>query len=323
MSKNNIEIELVKAQEFYKVRKYSKAIEIYDNCYADDFDKFSKWDRLYYAWGLYYTGIKNFKNYRDLMEIAEKILSLVSQADTCKSDLPCPYTSTVFFILKYYANRNKFENVIEWSKKLNYRLLSKSPVKFNGIEYPSYREKWYSFISKALLKNEDYEDSITVSEKALSDLDEFYGDNDIWFKFRIAKAKKELGDFDIAISYLIAILDFKSEWFIEYELSDNYFLKANYDESLNFAFKAALNKGPSIMKTKLYLLISDLLESKSMYKKANDHLYLIFALKKEHSFFIDQSLEEQLKQQNYDLKNFDSKNIENELRKYWKSSIVN
>lgn len=321
MSKNKVEKELIKAQEFYKAKKYSKTIEIYDNYFIDNFDEFTKWDRIFYAWSLFYTKIKNFNNHNDLIENAKKILFLVPQIDGSQKNLACPYTTTVFSIIKYYVDKNRFEKVIEWAQKLDHNLLSKSAVIINGIKYQSNREKWYNYISKALLKIEEYEDSIFICKEALNDLDDVYGDNNVWFKFRIAQAEKELGNFDDAISYLKDIVDYKTEWYVQYEIADNYFLKTDYEESLKFAFKAALNNGSSIMKTNLYLLISDLLETKEIYKKANDHLYLIFALKKEHSFSIDESLKEQLIQENYDLENINSKDIERELRKYWISSI--
>lgn len=321
MSNNMIEKEFVKAQELYKAKKYSKTIEIYDHYYESDLDKFTKWDRIYYSWSLFYTNIKNFKNYYDLIKSAEKVTFIVDQIDTFRRNLACPYTATVFHMIKYYCRRNNFEKAVEWAQKLDHNLLSKSAVTVNGVEYPSNREMWYSYISKALLKIEEYEDSIFISKKALKDLDSFHCNNDIWFKFRIAKAEKELGNFNISITYLESILHSKAEWYIQHEIADNYFLKAEYDESLKFAFKAASNSGPSIMKTRVYLLISDLLEIKDSCKLANDHLYLIFALKKEHSFSIDESLKEQLKQENYDLKNCNSESIENELRKYWDNSI--
>lgn len=322
MSKNNVENELLKAQEYYKARKYCRTLEIYDDCYDTAIEDFTNWDRIYYAWSLYYSRIKNFDSYSNLVKNAEKILFLVSQIDTSKEKFACPYTSTVFFMVRYYANKSNFPSVVEWGQKLDHKLLSKTPFTYKGRKFPSNRERWYSYLSKALLKIGEYEDSILISKDALNDLDSFHGDNDIWFKFRIAKAEKELFNFDTSIDYLKAIINFKREWYVEYEIADNYFLKSNYDEALRFSFKAALNKGSSIMKTKVFLLISDLLEMKKQYKKANDHLYLIYALKKEHSFSIDESMKEQLKQEDYDLENFNSKTIENELRDYWNKPIA-
>ncbi len=317
MNENNVKTELMKAKEKYKAKKYEDAVDIYTTYYDSYLDEFTKWDNIFYAWSLYYSKIKNSKSLEELVENVERITELVSQIDASKKSSACPYSLAIIEVMKNYSLKNKFGKVIQWAEKLDPDLLSKKSGESNGIRYASNREKWYFYVSKALLKVDEYEDAIFISKEALKDLDDFNGDNEIWFKYRIAQANKELGNFDEALKYLNEIIDYKPEWYVQYEMADNYFFKNDFDKSLDYAIKAALNKGSVEMKTNLYSLISDLLEDKGMDKDANNHLYFIYALKKERDYAIDESLKEQLKKEGYDLENTNSNKIEKELTMFW------
>lgn len=94
-----------------------------------------------------------------------------------------------------------------------------------------------------------------LSTEALLNLSEFTYDNDVWFKWRIAKSFNQLGEYDQSVDYLNDIKQFKNDWFIDNLMAENYFFKNDWDNALKYASSAALAKGDTDKKVNLYSLL--------------------------------------------------------------------
>lgn len=90
-----------------------------------------------------------------------------------------------------------------------------------------------------------------LSTEALLNLSEFTYDNDVWFKWRIAKSFNQLGEYDQSVDYLNDIKQFKNDWFIDNLMAENYFFKNDLDNALKYASSAALAKGSSDKKSQI------------------------------------------------------------------------
>jgi tetratricopeptide (TPR) repeat protein len=184
----------------------------------------------------------------------------------------------------------------------------------------SKKEKWYTLRSKALLENGDLEDAIKISNEALEVLDEFRNYSDVWFKWRIALANKELGEFDTALEYLNEILLSKTDWFILKEIAEVYFFKENLDEALKYATDAALRFGEVEKKINLYSLLEDILNGKGLNKEALKHTELIYHIRKENNWEVDERLTPKLEENGIntdEVKN--PRKLEKDLKKYWET----
>ena len=177
-----------------------------------------------------------------------------------------------------------YENIIIWSEKLNPDYLSKKTSTFTTddgreVKLASNKEKYYNWLSKSYQEVEDYDMCLEVSKKALEELTSFTNNSDVWFKWRIARSLREIGEYGEAIEYLKDIYKTKKDWFIRWELAENYFFEGDHEKSLEYAVSAALSHGDSDKKIKLYSLLEDLLEDDDP-EIALKHSYLIYSIQK-------------------------------------------
>ena len=137
--------ELKKASNAYKSKDYETAEEIYSSLHMEHAKEFSIWDNRFYAWTLYNLHVKNPISEDDLLESGSLITELVDQSNTSKQDGPCAYTLTV---LKIMETLEDWEEVKDWSEKLDPELLSKNRFEYvdnsgNKRFAQSKKEKWY------------------------------------------------------------------------------------------------------------------------------------------------------------------------------------
>lgn len=209
------------------------------------------------------------------------------------------------------------EAVLEWSSKLNPELLN-GDISGN---YSSKKETWYKLTTKALLDTRQYDKCISLSTEALLNLSEFTYDNEVWFKWRIAKSFNQLGEYDQSVDYLNDIKQFKNDWFIDNLMAENYFFKNDWDNALKYASSAALAKGDTDKKVNLYSLIEDILNKKNKQKEADIHAYLVYTIRKRHNWNIDENLEYKIEKAGFDLDNEDYFTIEKHLHHLWEEYL--
>lgn len=182
-------------------------------------------------------------------------------------------------------------------------------------------ETWYKLTTKALLDTGQYDKCINLSTEALLNLSEFTYDNDVWFKWRIAKSFNQLGEYDQSVDYLNDIKQFKNDWFIDNLMAENYFFKNDWDNALKYALSAALAKGDTDKKVNLYSLIEDILNKKNKQKEADIHAYLVYTIRKRHNWNIDENLEYKIEKAGFDLDNEDYFTIEKHLHHLWEEYL--
>ena len=318
----NIKKDLDQAKKNYQSKKYEDAKDIYESLYIEHPEAFTIWDKRFYSWALYQLHVKKPEDQTELFEAVDLITQLVPQEDLSEKDGVCAYTMSMMKLLDYLYKNKDYENIIIWSEKLNPDYLSKKTSTFTTddgreVKLASNKEKYYNWLSKSYQEVEDYDECLSVSKKALEELDQFTNNGDIWFKWRIARSCRELGEYEEAIKYLNDIYRFKKDWYIQWEIAENYFFMGEEEKSLEYAASAALSRGDIDKKIKLYSLLEDLLEDDDP-EIALKHSYLIYSIRLHNEWNIDEGLEEEIANAGLDTENTEYWKIERELKSYWK-----
>jgi len=296
----DIKTQLKKAKAIYQKKKHDEAEEIYKAAYDEDPEAFTIWDRRFYAWALYHLHIKNPSSEEELVKSCELISELLIQEDTNKVKV-CAYTTSMLKIINYFKD-NAYE-CLKWLDMLNPKLLNSNPKSMNRngriSKFYSDKEKWYSLKTKHLLDMGEYEETIKFADEALNELDEFVNNSDIWFKWRIAIANKELDNYDVALKYLEEIINSKNDWFILKELAEIYSLNGDYDLALKYAIDAALAKGDIKYKINLYRLLDEIFIAKDMDEDSESIVELIETIEDDENFV---EIEKELKERWVEIK---------------------
>lgn len=304
------------ALRFKKENKNDEAEAIYREYWETSSEDFSEFDKTTFSWILYNKYIKNNEDIDEILETAELITELKKQEDQSKeSKYPCPYTLSVLKTLENLNKNNDFEDVLMWADMLNPNYLSTKASDFNGRKYPSPKEKYYSQLTKALLKLDEIDRCYELSKEAL-ELEELT--DDIWFKWRLAKCANELGEYDEAIGYLKEIITRKPDWYIKAEIANSYYFNGDFDNALSYAIDAVLTPAPSESKVNVYSLIADLIEDEYP-EEALKNRYLEYSIRLNKEWNIEDNLTEEIEQTGLDSENTEYWKIEKELKPFWNS----
>ncbi|MDO5823164.1 lipopolysaccharide assembly protein LapB [Methanobrevibacter sp.] len=302
------------AQRFRKENRNDEAEDIFREFWQTSPKDFSEFNKTTFSWILYNKYIKNNENIDEIVENGELITKLKKQEDQTKnSKYPCPYTLAVLKVLEALNKNNDFEEVMMWAETLNPDYLSSKAIDFNGRKYPSNKEKYYSQLTKALLKLDDVDACYELSKEALQ-LDELT--DEIWFKWRLAKCANEIGEYDEAIGYLKEIITKKQDWYIKAEIANSYYFKGDFENSLSYAIDAALTTAPSESKVNVYSLIADLIEDEYP-EEAMQNRYLEYSIRLKKQWKIDDRLTEKIENAGLDTENKEYLKIENNLKNFW------
>lgn len=304
------------ALRFKKENKNDEAEAIYREYWETSSEDFSEFDKTTFSWILYNKYIKNNEDIDEILEAAELITELKKQEDQSKeSKYPCPYTLSVLKTLENLNKNNDFEDVLMWADMLNPNYLSTKASDYNGRKYPSPKEKYYSQLTKALLKLDEIDRCYELSKEAL-ELEELTAD--IWFKWRLAKCANELGEYDEAIGYLKEIITRKPDWYIKAEIANSYYFNGDFDNALSYAIDAVLTPAPSESKVNVYSLIADLIEDEYP-EEALKNRYLEYSIRLNKEWNIEDKLTEEIEQAGLDSENTEYWKIEKELKPFWNS----
>lgn len=314
----SIEANLDKARAYNKVKNYESSLEAYE-LVLDEGEELTKEDKDRYAWDLYFVKIKDNEFTDELEENAKKLIGFVNQKNSSKVNKPCPYTLTVMKLMKLYTESEQHLDVLRWASKLKPELLSNHQFKPNDeITMNSNKENYYLQTTKALLSIEKYDQTIIYCQDALENIPKFNNNNDVWFKLRIAKSYKELGDYDKSIEFLEEILKFKHDWYLARDMAENYYYKEDYDQSLRWAAKGILARdGKLESKVKLFALIGDILESKGFEDESIINKYMYYVIRNAMEWSIDEELTQLLSNYDLDLENKDFKSLFKEYKNMW------
>lgn len=319
---DDIKKQLAQAKKNYQNKDYEGAKDLYETLYNQKPESFTIWDKRFYSWALYQLYVKNPDDETSLLEAVDMITELVAQEDHSQKDGVCAYTMSVMKLLDYLYKKHDYANLLIWADNLNPDFLSTKTSKFTTndgreVTTASNKEKYYNWTSKSYQEVEDYDMCLEVSKKALEELTSFTNNSDVWFKWRIARSLREIGEYGEAIEYLKDIYKTKKDWFVRWELAENYFFEGDHEKSLEYAVSAALSHGDSDKKIKLYSLLEDLLEDDDP-EIALKHSYLIYSIRLHNEWGIDEELEEKIESAGLDTQNTEYWKIEKELKGYWK-----
>lgn len=342
------------ARSLRESKNYSDALAIYDSLWAESNDRFNEWDGWSYAfcllktqqydkgiavsrymiekfplfintknvfcWCLYYQKIKpQVKNEDEFIKAANEIIL------HCKQEKYSPFAITVFAVATYINEKPAYNpvKILEWILKLNPELLEDSvkimEEKDTGkeVELASDREKFFSLLIKAYFETYEFEKCLQACNLAFKSISKFHYDNDIWFKRKKAQCLSHKGELDESVKIYEEIIKKKSDWFIKSEIAELYFKMNDINKALKFACDAALSSGDSEKKMKLYELLANLNTKLGNYEIAKKHIALVYSIRKEHEWKLDQILDT-IEKFDVNIDNLgDAKSQERNLKKEW------
>lgn len=305
---NNLNIQLNEAKKLYSSKKYAESLNIYEELFSNYSDEFKLNDLISYCWAVYQVHVKNFKNEDELFEAADLITELIPQADL-NSTNTCPYTFAVMEVLKYLDSENQYYNMDHWFDKIEPKLLDENK---NNSNFRSRKERFYEIASKAYLACAEWDLCIEVSDEALDSIKSFTNYGDIWHKWRIAKALRELDQNVEALEYLNEVAKVKDDWFIFKEFAENYYILNDSENAIKYLCQAILAKGPAKMKVNLYCFAFKLLED-SNEEIAYRHAELCYLLKTESNAQIPDELEDLMIEE----ETLNKKELIRQINSYW------
>lgn len=315
------------AQSLRKLGRSQEALDICREAYPlkPDFDYL----RNLYAWCIFDLEIKRDdseieKDEGRFFKAADAILKLVEPGQYS------PYMRTILRVIDYYKSRASYpaERILEWCDRIQPERLSNVPGrgpdgKGKTVEYASDREKWYSNRCKALHEAGRFEDCIHCGQEALSGFQRFHHDNDIWFKWRIALSRAELGDKETAIAELQGLLSKKKDWFIHHRIAQYLFELGQADQALAYALNAALAPGDLEYKWELFLLMGNLLKAPSDLEVAQKHILLAAKIRQELDWKMPAELSEAVQRLGIDVSSeVSAEDLHRSLRRHWQSLKV-
>ena len=309
--------QLRKAKSLYDSKKYDEALEIYEKQYSENPEKFDIWAKRFYGWSIYYSHIKYSGDEEELTDYTELITQLLRQADLNR-DPTCAYTLCVIKVMDYYYRLKEYDELLKWMEKLNPKLLDDNKQKYEGRTYPSKKEKYYNYITKAYYELQDYDACIEWGKKGLEAMDTFANSSDTWYKWRIAKSLNEIAEYDEAIKYLKEVSEVKKDWYVYKEIADSYYFNSDLENFLKYSVEAALKLGDTDKKVKLYPIIRDLIKN-DYPEEALKHDYLVYTIRNAHDWGNEDALTERIEESGLDLENKNYKAIEKELKPFWVS----
>ena len=307
----DIRNDLIEARRLYQSGKYEDALRIFEEHYRENSEMFTRQNRISFAWAIYRVHIRDTADEYELFDNAEFICEITEQADL-NSKSTCPYTQSVYRVLKLLNSQEDYYNMVYWLDKINPDLLDQRRNKTDDWVYRSRKELYYDYASKAYLACADYEECIRVSKSALENLNRFTNFGDKWHRWRIAKSLRCLGQNREALKYLEEVIKVKTEWFIYKEIADNHFALNETEKAMENISNAILTNDP-IHKVNLYGLVYKLLKECEP-EIARKHAELYYLLKLDYQ---SSNIDEEIENLNMDVEELDMMDLANQIRDYW------
>ncbi|WP_298366446.1 S1 RNA-binding domain-containing protein [uncultured Lutibacter sp.] len=285
-----------------------------------------------FSWFVFHKYIKGCSN-NDIIQyenVIFKLIEIASQKNLRTDDsFPCPVTIAVLNLVKAYSkglfNASK---ILEWLGKLNPEFLSKKEniipnTERGDINDASDLEKYYSWITKALIKQERYIECEEKCKKALEELKNFHYDNSLWLHMRIAICEEHLGNIDKSEHMFQDILNTKAgsdKWFIYKEIALLYFEKGDYDNAWSYSVDSAFYGNEPEYMIGLFLLQARVLVKLNRVNESKILAKLIGAIIKEKGWNNKQEYNRLLEYHKVDIANLESAiSLFRQAREFWVS----
>ena len=252
-----------------------------------------------FAWALYKAAVKQPE------ALAPHILNRAVKKifDLCPAPKPfTPYTLTLLNMMEYYNEQRNaryppfFYGVVS---NTNVSLLDSKPFDFRKgkktIKIPSDRERFFSlYIEYYIIRNQN-EKCIEVCDKALSSVQNYTNDNDIWWMHKKANCLRQLGQYEQALDLLQYIVQYKKDWYFYAEISRILLESDHPEKALDYAIIAALRPSKPDFKVNLYALMIELLLKNRYYSYIRELISLTLALRKKNKWNIPPQLYKEAK----------------------------
>ena len=255
----------------YKLKRYPDCLEVYRKC-NKKYPDFSKLDNNM-GWAIYHVKVKNFDFLRDDKQ------ALLKQIDYVFEHSRDGQYSPRWLMAKFVADaidKGQLGTERDYSLALRYldkvdpdmlsseeRCLKDSSGK--TISLSSDRESWFSYKTKFLLIQKDYEACIDCCDRALQSIDRFHSKNDCWFLYRKAKCLQALNRPEEAKALIEQILGkgFKHWCFFQlmFELEA---AAGNDSQALKYAGECALSDPEHKMRVNFYEALASYLEKENI-----------------------------------------------------------
>ena len=319
---SDLKVIIEKAEKYFEDGFFVDACEYYKKAYREDKESFTIELKEHFAMSIYESDIRGAGFLSDKLD-SELIFitNLLDQKDTRNGEYDI-YTESVMTVIQF---NNDFDAILRWYKKLDPKILS--PILLKNNSY-SYRDKYYSNVTRALLGKKEYKKCIALCNEALSNIDEIMNDDENWFVIRLARSHAALGNYELAIKYFKEAIKHKVNWHNKHRFAECYYAYGDLDMALKTAIDAVLTepKVKPYQKKNLYKFMKVLFDEKGLVKESDDISQLIYSIRfNSTSTVIDEDDEDYLDflEQLEDDSHIDVEKIEKELKKDWKRVYLN
>ena len=309
MNENYTEIKQ-QAEEARKNLHWQKAYELYKK--LCEFDNANEWDRYFLALSMsklenytdslnmcrkIYDRDKNFVannslyarnifttiftkvNYKNPQKILKAIKAMKKLIP--KDDKYISFEMYIHKIIKIFERDNQYEFILKTLDVItpdafDYKIIDDEEY-LQRIKYPPFVETYFVARIKANFTLHRYDETILLTDDALSVLKRFNYSNNVWIRRikAIALSKKE--NYTEAIKEYFYILRIKKDWFLYFETAKILYKLENRDASEYFALRALQIKQDVIYKVKLFSFIINEIN----YKLLKDDLEQLLLFLKE------------------------------------------
>lgn len=231
-----------------------------------------------YCWCLYYLYIQKFdeRTYSpaDFRRAVDAILKYSRQ------EAYSPYALAVWRMVDVLKNKPGQTALMgAYLRRLDPDQLpdQEKTVTLKGREQviASDRERWYSLMSRILVKEEKYDDCITLCQQALNYFPQLHHDNDIWFSYRIALCQLRQGQVSEGRQRLENLLKYKQHWILYRGLFFASQAEGDSAAMRRYGASAFLAGGEFKGKVNFLVQFAQALENMGGYEKLSYYHYLL------------------------------------------------
>jgi tetratricopeptide (TPR) repeat protein len=250
--------------------------------------------RNVFCWSTYFLKVKveRVNNEEEFLAAATKIVE-----NSRQQDKNYPYIYTVFKVLDYLDKKfpSDPERLLEWTGRLDPALLDENPQTITlkdgkEKEFPSDKEKYYSYRTKALLEAGLLDECTALCDEGLSVISVFHFDNDNWMRRRKATVKAKQGDIQGAILQMLNVLRRKTDWMIRLDLARLQWKIGEKRNAMLNCVEGALEHGDFEKKSSLFKFMAEILESDYRTEDAKKHIAYAYTMRKEANLRVDDEL---------------------------------
>lgn len=250
--------------------------------------------RNVYCWATYFTKVKvdRIENEADFLDAARRVVE-----NSRQQDKNYPYLLAVYKVLDFLERKfpSDPEGLVEWTDRLDPAILDDKPqaVKLKDgkeKEFPSDKEKYYAYRSKALLEVGRFDDCVELCDEGLEAIEVFHFDNDNWLRRRKAVCKEKQGDIEGAMVILMNVLRRKDDWSSRLGLARLQYRTGEKRKAMLNCVDGATQHGDFERKGSLYKFMAEMLFNEHRIEDAKKHISYAYVMQKEARMNIDPEL---------------------------------